>query len=238
MYASSIPVRTSIPALLLAAAALGVAGCQRSQPAATANSASTAAPVPEAVVQPGAPGQASTVVASNKVPTFADPSYTAADVDFMQGMIHHHMQALEMVAMIPTHTHNQALQLLGEKIRISQTDDIKAMKAWLTQRGQAVPTSMAGMGMMLNGQPMAPMSGMLTPAQMKALDAARGDAFDQLFLTGMIQHHTGALQMVAELRSHPASGLEPNIADFATQVDTDQRMEIDRMKGLLGRPVQ
>jgi len=236
-------VKNLIPLTILLSAAVAGVACTGSTPAPGPSqganaAASAAAPVPEAVVQPGAPGQASTVVADKKVPAFNDPSYTAADVSFMQGMIHHHMQALEMVAMIPSHTTNPDLRLLGEKIRISQTDDIQAMKAWLSQRGQAIPAAMPGMGMMLNGQAMAPMAGMLTPAQMKALDAARGAAFDQLFLTGMIQHHTGALQMVADLRSHPGSGLEPNIADFATQVDTDQRMEIDRMKGLLGKPAQ
>ncbi|HVA64962.1 MAG TPA: DUF305 domain-containing protein [Terriglobales bacterium] len=233
-------MKNHIVLIVSLAAAVAGAACARPAPAPNANAAASAAaaPVPEAVVQPGAPGQASTVVADKKVPAFNDPAYTAADVSFMQGMIHHHMQALEMVAMIPSHTTNPDLRLLGEKIRISQTDDIQAMKAWLNQRGQAIPAAMPGMGMMLNGQAMAPMAGMLTPAQMQALDAARGPAFDQLFLTGMIQHHTGALQMVADLRSHPGSGLEPNIADFATQVDTDQRMEIDRMKGLLGRPIQ
>lgn len=191
------------------------------------------------VVQPGAPGQPSRV--SHTVPKFHDASYTAADVEFMQGMIHHHMQALQMVAMIPSHTTNPQLRLLGEKIQISQSDEIKAMEAWLRQRGQAVPVHAPGssmsdpdMKMLLAGKPMAPMSGMLTPAQMRALEAARGAAFDRLFLTGMIQHHTGALAMVAELRAQPGSGLEPNIADYITGVDTDQRMEIDRMKGLLG----
>jgi len=191
------------------------------------------------VVQPGAPGQPSKV--SHKVPKFHDPAYTAGDVAFMQGMIHHHMQALQMVAMIPTHTTNRQLQLLGDKIRISQSDELKAMQAWLRQRGQAVPEHAPGasmsdpdMKMLLAGRPMAPIAGMLTPQQMRALAAAHGEAFDKLFLAGMIQHHTGALTMVAELRREPNSGLEPNIADFIIGVDTDQRMEIDRMKGLLG----
>lgn len=200
--------------------------------------ASTAQPpVPEAVVQPGAPGQPSHVIADRKVPAFHDADYTSADVEFMQGMIHHHTQALEMVALIPSHTHNREMQLLGDKIKINQTDEIKAMKAWLTQRGQAVPTN-SMQGMHMNGMVMGPMPGMLTPAQMQALAAAHGAAFDHLFLTGMIQHHTGALAMVADLRSHPGSGLEPNMADFATAVDTDQRMEIDRMKGMLGEAPQ
>ncbi|MGH9518938.1 MAG: DUF305 domain-containing protein [Terriglobales bacterium] len=194
---------------------------------------------PVAVVKPGAPCQPSTV--EKAVPAFHDRGYTEADVAFMQGMIHHHMQALQMVAMIPSHTRNPELGLLGEKIRISQGDEIKMMQAWLRARGQAIPQHAPGgmsptrMAMLLAGKPMPPMSGMLTDPQMQALYAARGARFDYLFLTGMIQHHTGALAMVAELRDQSGSGLEPNIADFITGVDTDQRMEIDRMNGLLGR---
>jgi len=224
---------------MMAAAMVAGVGCSHAPaPAASSSAANAAAPVAEAVVQPGAPGQDSKVIADNKVPAFHDDNYTPADVAFMQGMIHHHTQALEMVAMIPTHTTNRELRLLGDKIQISQSDEIKAMKAWLTQRGQAVPMDMAGGMMMLGDKSMPPMAGMLTPAQMKALDAAHGAAFDKLFLTGMIQHHTGALKMVADLRAQPGAGLEPNMADFATAVDTDQRMEIDRMNGLLGRPAQ
>lgn len=219
--------------MLLSAAVFLAAACHQAAPAPAP--AAAAAPQPEAVVQPGAPGQASTVV--SQVPAFHDPDYTAADVDFMQGMIHHHMQALQMVAMIPSHTENAPLRLLGDKIQISQSQDIQAMETWLRQRGQAIPVQ-TDHGMLLAGKLMPPMSGMLTPAQMQALAAARGATFDRLFLTGMIQHHTGALTMVATLRNQPGSGLEPNIADFATQVDTSQRMEIDRMNGLLGRPAQ
>lgn len=214
-------------------------GCGRAAPPASggAAAAQAAAPVAEAVVQPGAPGQDSKVLPAGEAPKFHDADYTAADVAFMQGMIHHHMQALQMVALIPSRTSNHELQLLGDKIQISQSDEIKAMTVWLTARGQAVPKH-TPQGMMLNGKPMGMMSGMLTPAQMNALAAAHGAVFDRLFLTGMIQHHTGALQMVADLRAQPGSGLEPNMADFATSVDTDQRMEIDRMNGLLGRPAK
>ncbi|MGH9418295.1 MAG: DUF305 domain-containing protein [Terriglobales bacterium] len=230
-------LRRCVLATLPGAVLFAVACSHSPAPAASNAAANAPAPVAQAVVQPGAPGQASTVIADNKVPSFHDPDYTPADVDFMQGMIHHHMQALAMVAMIPSHTPNPQLRLLGDKIDISQTDDIKAMKVWLTQRGQAVPVMTQGV-MTLHGTPMMLMSGMLTPAQMKALAAAHGAAFDHLFLTGMIQHHTGALTMVSALRSQPGSGLEPNIADFATQVYTDQTMEITRMRGLLGETKQ
>ena len=185
-----------------------------------------------AIVQPGAPGSASTVVTT--VPTFNDNHFIEADVKFMQGMIHHHAQALVMVKMIPTHTKSPELAAMGQKIQLSQGGEIEAMTEWLTARKQTVPMMMADGSVMDHGD--APMPGMLTPAQMKALDSARGAAFDELFLTGMIQHHKGALTMVAELRE-AGGGKELNIGDFLNEVDNDQRMEIVRMYGLLGRPV-
>jgi uncharacterized protein (DUF305 family) len=185
-------------------------------------------------VQPGAPGQASAVVSS--VPAFHDNNYTDADVKFMQGMIHHHNQALLMVAMIGTHTATRELIAMGQKIQLSQSGEIKAMNEWLTARKQPAPMIMADGTVMDHGD-MAPMPGMLTPEQMKALDAARDAKFDDAFLTGMIQHHKGALKMVADLRE-AGGGKEPNIGDFLNAVDNDQRMEIVRMYGLLGRPVE
>ena len=197
--------------------------------------ATATAPQAPAIVQPGAPGQASTVV--SKVPAFNDNNYTDADVKFMQGMIHHHNQALLMAAMIPTHTDTIQLKELGQKIQISQTGEIQAMKDWLTDRHREVPMIMSNGSAMMGNMDMTAMPGMLTPEQMKALDAARGHQFDELFLTGMIQHHKGALKMVADLRD-AGGGREPNIADFTSGVDNDQRGEIVRMYGLLGRPVE
>lgn len=188
-------------------------------------------------MQPGAPGQASTVVAS--VPAFHDNNYTEEDVKFMQGMIHHHNQALLMAAMISAQTTTPELIAMGKKIQLSQSGEIQAMKEWLTSRKQAVPMIMGdGSVMMGTGHmDMPTMPGMLTPEQMKALGTARGARFDELFLTGMIQHHKGALKMVADLRE-AGGGKEPNIGDFLNEVDNDQRMEIVRMYGLLGRPVE
>jgi uncharacterized protein (DUF305 family) len=221
--------------------AVAASACGGSQPAGNDASsqppkASVApAPVAPAIVQPGAPGQASSVV--SKVPDFHDNNFGDADVKFMQGMIHHHHQALLMVAMIPTHTTTPQLAALGRKIDISQTGEIQAMKEWLTDRHKDVPMMMPDGSAMMGQMDMAAMPGMLTPEQMKALDAARGGAFDELFLTGMIQHHKGALTMVGDLRA-AGGALEPNIADFVSRVDTDQHMEIVRMYGLLGRPVE
>ena len=241
MYASPLTVfedgtlmsRLPISSLALAAAIGVCAACQRAGGDATGQPASV--PAAQAVVQPGAPGQASTVIA--KVPAFHDNNYTDADVKFMQGMIHHHHQALLMVAMIPTHTTTVQLAELGRKIQISQSGEIQAMKDWLTDRHQEVPMIMPDGSAMMGQMDMAAMPGMLTPEQMKALGAARGSTFDELFLTGMIQHHKGALTMVADLRA-AGGAREPNIADFTVRVDTDQRMEIVRMDGLLGRPVE
>jgi len=218
-------------------AAVGLCACHRAPdqaagPPASAVNAQAQAP---AIVQPGAPGQASTVVSN--VPAFHDNNYTDADVKFMQGMIHHHHQALLMVAMIPTHTTSRELIALGQKIQISQSGEIQAMKDWLSERHQEVPMIMADGSAMMGRMDMTAMPGMLTPEQMKALDAARGARFDELFLTGMIQHHKGALSMVADLRA-AGGARETNIGDFTNQVDNDQRMEIVRMYGLLGRPVE
>jgi len=173
------------------------------------------------------------VVAS--VPKFNGNTFTDDDVKFMQGMIHHHSQALVMVRMIATHTKSPELAAMGQKIQLSQSGEIEAMKEWLTARKQSTPMMMPDGTVMDHGE--APMPGMLTPAQMKALDKARGAAFDELFLTGMIQHHKGALKMVADLRE-AGGGKELNIGDFLNEVDNDQRMEIVRMYGLLGRPVE
>ena len=220
-------------------AAVGLSGCGRATEQAPNQSPQAGAP---AIVQPGAPGQASAVVSS--VPAYHDNNFTKEDVEFMQGMMHHHNQALLMVAMIPARTKTPELLAVGKKIQLSQSSDIAAMRDWLTSRHQAVPKimpdgsaqmemeGMAGHMMDMNAMP-----GMLTAEQMKALDAARGAKFDELFLTGMIQHHKGALAMVAQLRE-AGGGKEPNIGDFLNAVDNDQRMEIVRMYGYLGRPVE
>ena len=211
-------------------AAVGLAGCSRAeQPATTANSQAPA------IVQPGAPGQDSSVVA--KLPTYSDNGFIEADVKFMQGMIHHHNQALLMVVMIPTHTKTPELLALGKKIDLAQAGEITMMKAWLTSRKQELPMLMADGTAHMGHDEMVDMPGMLTYEQMEALDNAKGAKFDELFLTGMIQHHKGALKMVADLRE-AGGGKETNIGEFLNGVDNDQRAEIVRMYGLLGRPVE
>ena len=147
----------------------------------------------------------------------------------MQGMIGHHLQAVEMVALIPSRTTREELQLLGQRIDISQADEIKMMQDWLRARGQEVPDEHA---MHMHGATLMP--GMLSPEEMRRLTEARGAEFDRLFLEGMIKHHEGALTMVRELFATPGAGQEVSIFSFASDVDADQRMEIERMGALLG----
>jgi uncharacterized protein (DUF305 family) len=152
----------------------------------------------------------------------------------MQGMIMHHAQAVAMTALIPSHTENKGLRLLGARISSSQSDEIKLMKRWLVARGEATSMEMPGMpGMDKSGHSIPLMPGMLTPEQMKALRKANGSQFDRLFLTGMIQHHNGALTMVKDLFDTPGAGQDAEVFDFATDADNTQRAEIKIMNTML-----
>jgi uncharacterized protein (DUF305 family) len=152
----------------------------------------------------------------------------------MQGMIMHHQQAVEMTALIPSHTSDKDLRMLGAKISLSQSDELKFMERWLQARNQPDSMTMPGMpDMDTHGNPMKAMPGMLTPAQMTALREAEGTEFDKLFLSGMIQHHKGALVMVKQLFDAPGAGQDADIFDFATDVDNTQRAEIRIMQGML-----
>ena len=177
---------------------------------------------------------ASPCAAQARVPTPSGPPYTAADVKFMQGMIGHHAQALVMAAMAPTHGARAQVSLFCKKVIISQRDEIVFMQTWLKDRGKTVPDPAAHMDMNMDmGDHSMLMPGMLTPEQMKQLDQAKDTTFDRLFLTFMIQHHQGALTMVAELFDSPGAGQTAEIFGYATGVDTDQRAEIERMEGML-----
>ena len=146
----------------------------------------------------------------------------------------HHAQAVEMTALIPTHSGNKDLQMLGARISSSQADEIKFMKRWLAARGEALSMAMPGMpDMDKSGRPMALMPGMLTPQQMDALRNAKGAVFDRLFLQGMIQHHGGALTMVDELFHTAGAGQAGDVFDFATDVDNGQKAEIKIMRSML-----
>jgi uncharacterized protein (DUF305 family) len=157
----------------------------------------------------------------------------------MQGMIMHHSQAVEMVALLRTRGKSPALKSFGEKISISQTDEIGFMKRWLESRGKPTTMEMDHSHMsaadMKNMNMNMLMPGMLTPEQMTALAKARGAQFDHLFLTGMIQHHGGALTMVTDLFNTPGAGQDPVLFDFATDIDNTQSAEIKIMRGMLDK---
>jgi len=161
--------------------------------------------------------------------------YVKADIEFMSSMMHHHAQAIVMAKWAPTHGANPELQRLCERIINAQTDEIALMSRWLEARNQPVPTpNPAGMTMQMSGMEHTMlMPGMLTEAQMQELDAARGATFDRLFLTGMIQHHRGAVSMVKELFAAYGAGQDETIFKFANDVEVDQTTEINRMFQML-----
>jgi uncharacterized protein (DUF305 family) len=184
------------------------------------------------VIQPGAPGEPSHVLPADT--HAAAPAASPADIAFMQGMIMHHSQAVEMTALIPSHTTNPQVRLLGAKISSSQSDEMLFMKRWLAARSQPIAMPMDDMPSGSSMQmPMPLMPGMLSPAQMQALRAARGADFDRLFLTGMIQHHNGALIMVKDLFGTAGAGQDADLFNFATDADNTQRAEIRIMQSLL-----
>src|ERR1051325_1942248 len=195
-------------------------------------SAQQAEPSNPVVVQPGAPGQPTKTLPPSTRASL--PPHSQADVEFMQGMIMHHEQAVEMTALIPTHTENKELRTLGARISHSQTDEIRFMKRWLAARGEPASMKMAGMH---HAMPMPLMPGMLTPEQMEALKKAKGAEFDHLFLTGMIQHHGGALTMVKELFDSAGAGQDAELFNFATDVDNGQRAEIRIMQAMLEKEI-
>lgn len=190
--------------------------------------------------------------ASARLPAQSGPTsqhdYVQADVDFVQGMIGHHAQAVVMSDWAPTHGARADLQVLCKRIALSQHDEITMMQSWLQDRHLSVPDplhmlkgsqpaaqDMGGMDMpgMSMGPHQALMPGMLTPEQMRQLDAAHGTAFDTLYLKDMIGHHEGALGMVATLFATPGAGQQADLFGFATDVDAGQRAEIGRMQAML-----
>ncbi len=184
------------------------------------------------IVQPGAPGKPSKVLPPSTQGTL--PQQSQDDVAFMQGMIMHHEQAVEMTALIASHTLNKSLQSLGARISRSQSDEINFMKRWLATRGEPISMQMPmPANTNMSSRPMAAMPGMLTPAQMEALRKAHGADFDHLFLNGMIQHHNGALTMVKDLFDTAGAGQDAEIFNFATDADNTQRAEIRIMQSML-----
>jgi len=163
-------------------------------------------------------------------------AYTRADVHFMQGMIHHHAQAVIMAGWAQTHDARPDVKILAQRIDVAQRDEMTFMQRWLRDRNERVPDPLEhyAMGHDMAMSPSEMMPGMLTAQQMAQLDSARGPEFDRLFLTFMIQHHTGALTMVHDLFASPGAGQELYVFRFASDVDADQTTEIARMRLMLG----
>lgn len=168
--------------------------------------------------------------------------YVQADVDFMQGMIHHHAQAIVMARMAPTHDAGPAVSRLAARILNSQKTEISVMSDWLRDRSESVPesaalandTATAGNPGPVEGWDQGPqMAGILSDARMRELDAARGDEFDRLFLEYMIEHHAGAVTMVENLVAAPGAAREESVFRLASGIRSDQSMEIDRMRRML-----
>ncbi|KLI65268.1 DUF305 domain-containing protein [Aurantiacibacter marinus] len=179
------------------------------------------------IVQPGAPGVQPTVLSEDEATNLARIDYLPADIDFMQGMIVHHQQAVEMAGLVATRTNDETVTAVAGRIDASQQDEINFMREWLGGIGQ--PTAMAGMGHADH----VGMAGMASPAQLAELAAARGVNFDRLFLLMMINHHEGAITMVDDLLRLQGTATDPVLYDFTSEVKSDQQAEIDRMKTAL-----
>jgi uncharacterized protein (DUF305 family) len=214
-----------LAALLLAAVALPACGSVARQPAQTAPSAQ-----PAATVRTDAAAIAKARADSARLP------YTDADVHFMSGMISHHAQAIVMANWAATHDAGPTIRILAGRIITAQQDEIVIMQQWLADRQKPVPeANPAGMKMTMHGaEHVMLMPGMLSEAQMKELDEARGADFDRLFLRYMIQHHRGAVVMVKELFASQGAATDDIVFKFASDVHVDQSTEIARMEKMLG----
>ena len=203
---------------------IGAAVCSGAAACKTAGGGSSAG---TKILQPGAPGQDTKTINTAQATDLSKVQATAADIKFMQGMIGHHAQAVEMVELLNQNTTNPTMRRLGLRIKVSQDDEINMMRKWLADHGAAIP------GPHSHHEPGGFMPGMLTQEEMDKLAAAKDKEFDRLFLRGMIKHHGGAIQMVQDLFATPGAGQEGGIFAFASDVDSDQRMEIDRMGMML-----
>jgi uncharacterized protein (DUF305 family) len=189
--------------------------------------------IPPNIVQPGAPGQPSRTLSADELSELETPAHTDADVEFMQGMIHHHAQALLMTSFVPQRSRRRDVSLLARRMELSQQSEIELMQGWLEERGEIAPDAHIPHGH-AHGPGGRLMPGMLTVGQLTRLRAARGRAFEGLFLRSMIRHHQGALTMVAQLYARNG-GTEPAVDAFARHVQADQEIEIGRMRELLAK---
>ncbi len=217
-------MRPSLPRLIAAALAGALlAACNT-----TTREAASTSPQPARASQSDSAGIARASADSARHP------YTEADLHFMSAMIGHHAQALVMAGWVPTHGASSSVRILAERIINSQQDEIATMQQWLRDRRQPVPESATGTKMnMAGGDHAMLMPGMLTEAQMKQLDEAKGPQFDRLFLTFMIQHHRGAVTMVKGLFGTYGAAQDELVFKFASDVNVDQSTEIARMERML-----
>jgi len=181
------------------------------------------------IVLPGAPGETPQMINAEDAIKIANTSYSAADVKFLQDMIPHHNQAVQMAALVSQRTNRPELVDVAGRIDASQADEIEFMKRWLRTRGESVPEPTAHEAMHTSHH----MAGMASPEDMAKLAEQKGTDFDRLFLTLMITHHTGAVTMVEELMKQPGAAYDPVLFEFTTDVVNDQTAEIDRMNSLL-----
>ncbi|MFI8665978.1 DUF305 domain-containing protein [Qipengyuania sp. NPDC077410] len=178
------------------------------------------------IVLPGAPGAEPRVIDAAKAIALSDTRFSPADVSFMQGMIVHHQQAVDMAKLVRQRTNNEAVLKTADRIEAGQKDEMDFMRTWLEDRNLDV--AMQGMGHAHHT-----MKGMASPEQMRELAAANGTAFDRLFLELMVAHHLGAVDMVDELHGVSGSAYDPVMYEFTNDVVSDQRSEIDRMNATL-----
>ena len=180
------------------------------------------------IVQPGAPGEPSRLISGTEASDLAGIRFTDADVKFMQGMISHHAQAIEMTQLLASRSGRDLMQRLARRIELSQEDEIVMMQEWLSSRGQVVTELDAH-----HAPEWEPMPGMLTEQEMDRLEQAQAVEFDQLFLELMIKHHRGALTMVDTLLAQRGAAQESQLFAFTSDITSDQAMEIDRMDAML-----
>ena len=208
----SFPLRAAVLAAGMAFLSLGAASTQAQPP----------------IVQPGAPGEPSRTISAAEASDLAGIRFTEADVRFMQGMISHHAQALEMTALLDTATASDAMRATALRIELSQEDEIEMMQDWLRERGQDVTAVDAH-----HADGFQPMPGMLTAEEMASLADAEGVAFDRLFLELMIKHHRGAVTMVENLLRQPGAAQDSVLFGFTSDVVADQTAEINRMDAMM-----
>ena len=183
------------------------------------------------IVQPGAPGEPTRTLTPEQLAELETTGHTDDDVEFVQGMIHHHAQALRMTALVPARSSSSAIELLARRIDLSQEPEIEQMRKWLKVRGEPAPELHRPHGH-AHGVGQGLMPGMLTEVEMQRLRRAKGKPFDRLFLRFMIEHHRGAVQMVNDLYASGGGG-ESEVDALARHIDSDQLIEIGRMEQML-----